>query len=247
MRGTFLAGSLNKVILIGHLGAEPEIRTFENDGSVARLRIATSEHWRDRNSGERQERTEWHTVSIYPEGLVNVAKQFLRKGSKIYVEGRLRTRKWQDQQGNSRYSTEVLVRGLGASLILLDPTRAVAPKEPIEIGTDKESPPAKASPPKPKANKPKPQRTANPKPTPRVDPSENPDPDWRPSDKLCVVCGEPITIGRARALPETKVCIDCAAHRPAEPRRIDEPLGNRDDFKKDSGKNFGSAGTNRNF
>ncbi|MFK7887124.1 MAG: single-stranded DNA-binding protein [Gammaproteobacteria bacterium] len=103
-----MAGSLNKVMIIGNLGADPEVRSFQNGGKVCNLRIATSEQWKDRNSGERQERTEWHTVAIFSEGLVNVAERFLRKGSKVFIEGQLQTRKWQDQQGNDRYSTEII-------------------------------------------------------------------------------------------------------------------------------------------
>jgi single-strand DNA-binding protein len=115
-----MAGSVNKVILIGNLGADPEIRSFQNGGRVANLRIATSENWKDRNTGERQERTEWHTVAIFSEGLVGVVERFLKKGSKVYVEGQLRTRKWQDQQGQDRYSTEVVLQGPGAVLTMLD-------------------------------------------------------------------------------------------------------------------------------
>ncbi|MBC2670696.1 single-stranded DNA-binding protein, partial [Novosphingobium piscinae] len=115
-----MAGSVNKVILVGNLGQDPEVRSFQNGGKVCNLRIATSETWKDRNSGERQERTEWHTVAIFSEGLVGVAERFLKKGSKIYVEGQLRTRKWQDQSGNDRYSTEVVLQGPGAVLTMLD-------------------------------------------------------------------------------------------------------------------------------
>ncbi|EDL47717.1 single-stranded DNA-binding protein [Erythrobacter sp. SD-21] len=115
-----MAGSLNKVMLIGNLGADPEIRSFPNGGKVANLRIATSEQWKDRNTGERQERTEWHTVSIFSEGLINVVERFLRKGSKVFIEGQLQTRKWQDQQGNDRYSTEVVLRGFNGTLTMLD-------------------------------------------------------------------------------------------------------------------------------
>ena len=115
-----MAGSVNKVILVGNLGADPEVKSFQNGGKVCNLRIATSESWKDRNSGERQERTEWHTVAIFSEGLVGVAERFLRKGSKVYIEGQLRTRKWQDQNGNDRYSTEVSVGGLGGVLTMLD-------------------------------------------------------------------------------------------------------------------------------
>ncbi|MBS7671470.1 single-stranded DNA-binding protein [Croceicoccus gelatinilyticus] len=115
-----MAGSLNKVMLIGNLGADPEIRSFQNGGKVANLRIATSETWKDRNTGERKERTEWHTVAIFSEGLVGVVERFLRKGSKVYIEGQLQTRKWQDQQGNDRYSTEVVLRGMNGTLTMLD-------------------------------------------------------------------------------------------------------------------------------
>ena len=115
-----MAGSVNKVILIGNLGADPEVRSFQNGGKVANLRIATSETWRDKSSGERRERTEWHTVAIYSEPLVRVAEQYLKKGSKIYVEGSLETRKWQDQSGADRYSTEVALRPFRSELTMLD-------------------------------------------------------------------------------------------------------------------------------
>lgn len=115
-----MSGSVNKVILIGNLCQDPEIRSFQNGGKIASFRIATSETWKDKNSGERKERTEWHTVAIYSEPLVRVAEQFLKKGSKIYVEGQLETRKWQDQQGNDRYSTEVALRPFRSELTMLD-------------------------------------------------------------------------------------------------------------------------------
>ncbi|MEZ5655136.1 MAG: single-stranded DNA-binding protein [Sphingobium sp.] len=115
-----MAGSVNKVILVGNLGADPEVRSFQNGGKVCNLRIATSETWKDRMSGERKERTEWHSVSIFSEGLAGVAERFLRKGSKVYIEGQLRTRKWQDQSGNDRYSTEVVLQGPGAVMTMLD-------------------------------------------------------------------------------------------------------------------------------
>jgi single-strand DNA-binding protein len=115
-----MAGSVNKVILIGNLGADPEIRSFQNGGKVANLRIATSENWKDKNTGERQERTEWHTVAIFSEGLIGVVERYLRKGSKVYIEGSLQTRKWQDQSGNDRYSTEVVLRGMNGTLTMLD-------------------------------------------------------------------------------------------------------------------------------
>lgn len=112
--------SVNKVILIGNLGRDPEIRTFQNGGKVANLRIATSEQWKDRTTGERRERTEWHTVAIMSEGLVSVVERFLKKGSKVYIEGQLETRKWQDQSGQDRYSTEVVLRGFNGTLQMLD-------------------------------------------------------------------------------------------------------------------------------
>ena len=115
-----MAGSLNKVMLIGNLGQDPEVKSFQNGGKVCNLRIATSEQWKDKNTGERQERTEWHSVAIFSEGLVSVAERYLRKGSKVYVEGQLQTRKWQDQSGNDRYSTEVVLRGFNGTLTMLD-------------------------------------------------------------------------------------------------------------------------------
>ncbi len=114
-----MAGSLNKVMLIGNLGADPEVRSFQNGGRVCNLRIATSENWKDRD-GNRQERTEWHNVAIFSDGLINVCENYLRKGSKVFVEGQLQTRKWQDQQGNDRYSTEVVLRGFNGTLTMLD-------------------------------------------------------------------------------------------------------------------------------
>jgi single-strand DNA-binding protein len=115
-----MAGSVNKVILVGNLGRDPEIRTMQNGGKVANLALATSETWKDRQSGERRERTEWHRVVIFSEPLVGVAERFLRKGSKIYVEGQLETRKWQDQSGQDRYSTEVVLRPYRSELTMLD-------------------------------------------------------------------------------------------------------------------------------
>jgi single-strand DNA-binding protein len=115
-----MAGSVNKVILIGNLGRDPEVRSFQNGGKVCNLRIATSETWKDRNTGERKERTEWHSVAIFQEGLVRIAEQYLKKGSKVYIEGQLQTRKWQDQSGQDRYSTEVVLQGYGGTLTMLD-------------------------------------------------------------------------------------------------------------------------------
>ncbi len=115
-----MAGSVNKVILIGNLGADPEVRTFQNGGKVCNLRIATSETWKDKQTGENRERTEWHRVAIYDEQLASVAERFLQKGRKVYLEGQLETRKWQDQSGQDRYSTEVVLRRFRSSLTLLD-------------------------------------------------------------------------------------------------------------------------------
>ncbi|WP_425039089.1 single-stranded DNA-binding protein [Primorskyibacter sp. S187A] len=115
-----MAGSVNKVILIGNLGRDPEVRTFQNGGKVCNLRIATSETWKDRNTGERKERTEWHTVAIFNENLARLAEQYLRKGSKVYLEGKLETRKWQDQSGQDRYSTEVVLRPYAGEMTFLD-------------------------------------------------------------------------------------------------------------------------------
>jgi single-strand DNA-binding protein len=114
-----MAGSVNKVILIGNLGQDPEVKSFQNGGRIANLRIATSENWKDKQTGERKERTEWHTVVLQSDGLVGVAEKYLRKGSKVYIEGQLRTRKWQDASGNDRYTTEISV-GVGGSLTMLD-------------------------------------------------------------------------------------------------------------------------------
>ena len=114
-----MAGSVNKVILVGNLGADPEVKSFQNGGRICNLRIATSENWKDKATGERKERTEWHSVVINGDGLIGVAERYLRKGSKVYIEGSLRTRKWQDQSGNDRYSTEINV-GMNGVLTMLD-------------------------------------------------------------------------------------------------------------------------------
>ena len=118
-----MAGSVNKVILVGNLGADPEVKSFQNGGRIANLRIATSEDWKDRQTGEKKERTEWHSVVLQSDGLVGVAERFLKKGSKVYIEGQLRTRKWQDQSGNDRYTTEVSVGGFDGKLVMLDGAR----------------------------------------------------------------------------------------------------------------------------
>ena len=114
-----MAGSVNKVILIGNLGRDPEVRSFPNGGKVCNLRIATSEQWRDKATGERKERTEWHSVAIFNEGLVRIAEQYLRKGSTVYIEGQLETRKWQDQSGADRYTTEIVLRPYRGEMTLL--------------------------------------------------------------------------------------------------------------------------------
>src|SRR5690349_8701577 len=118
-----MAGSVNKVILVGNLGRDPEIRSTNDGTRIANLNLATSESWRDRNSGERRERTEWHRVVIFNENLVTIAEKYLRKGSKIYVEGALQTRKWTDQQGQEKYSTEVVLQRFRGELTMLDGTR----------------------------------------------------------------------------------------------------------------------------
>ncbi|MBX2804576.1 MAG: single-stranded DNA-binding protein [Hyphomicrobiales bacterium] len=115
-----MAGSVNKVILVGNLGADPEIRRTQDGRPIANLSVATSESWRDRNSGEKREKTEWHRVVIFSEGLCKVAEQYLRKGSKVYLEGQLQTRKWQDQSGQDKYSTEVVLQGFNSTLTMLD-------------------------------------------------------------------------------------------------------------------------------
>jgi single-strand DNA-binding protein len=115
-----MAGSVNKVILVGNLGADPEIRQTQDGRPIANLRVATSESWRDKNSGERRERTEWHRVVIFSEGLCKIAEQYLRKGSKVYLEGQLQTRKWEDQSGSERYTTEVVLQGFNSTLTMLD-------------------------------------------------------------------------------------------------------------------------------
>lgn len=115
-----MAGSVNKVILVGNLGSDPETKSFANGGKICNIRIATSETWPDKQSGERKERTEWHSVVIHSDGLVGIAEKYLRKGKKVYLEGKLQTRKWQDQSGNDRYSTEIVLNGPGAVITMLD-------------------------------------------------------------------------------------------------------------------------------
>ena len=114
-----MAGSINKVILVGNVGQEPEIRATSDGREIANISLATSESWKDKNSGEKKEKTEWHKVVIFNEGLVNVVKNYIKKGSKLYVEGALQTRKWQDQQGNDRYSTEVVLKAYNGQIVML--------------------------------------------------------------------------------------------------------------------------------
>lgn len=115
-----MAGSVNKVILVGNVGQDPEVRQFQNGGQVCSFSLATSENWKDKNTGERREKTEWHRISVFSEGLIRVVQSYVKKGSKLYIEGQLETRKWQDQNGQDRYSTEVVLRGFGATLTMLD-------------------------------------------------------------------------------------------------------------------------------
>jgi len=115
-----MAGSVNKVILVGNLGADPEIRRLTDGRPVANLRVATSESWKDKNTGERREKTEWHRVVIFNEGLCRVVEQYLKKGAKVYLEGQLQTRKWQDKDGQDKYSTEIVLQGFNSQLVMLD-------------------------------------------------------------------------------------------------------------------------------
>ena len=135
-----MAGSVNKVILVGNLGADPEVRTFQNGGKVVNLRIATSESWKDKNSGERQERTQWHQVAIFNEPVGNIAEKYLRKGSKVYLEGQLETRRWQDQSGADRYATEVVLRPFTGSLTLLDKAEGGEQSSGYGAGYDSQKP-----------------------------------------------------------------------------------------------------------
>jgi single-strand DNA-binding protein len=115
-----MAGSVNKVILVGNVGQDPEVRQFQNGGQVASFSLATSETWKDKNTGERREKTEWHRIAVFSEGLVRVVQNYVKKGSKLYVEGQLETRKWQDKDGQDRYTTEVVLRGFNSTLTMLD-------------------------------------------------------------------------------------------------------------------------------
>lgn len=139
-----MSGSVNKVILIGNLGRDPEVRSFQNGGKVCSLRIATSESWRDKATGERKERTEWHSVSIMNEALVKIAEQYLRKGSTVYIEGQLETRKWQDQSGQDKYSTEIVLRPYGGTLTLLGGRGEVGQRQ--DAGGGYDAPPSGGAP-----------------------------------------------------------------------------------------------------
>lgn len=131
-----MSGSINKVILVGNLGADPEIRRTQDGRPIANLRIATSETWRDKATGERKEKTEWHRVVIFNEGLCKVAEQYLKKGAKVYIEGALQTRKWTDQQGIEKYSTEVVLQGFGGALTMLDGLNAGGSQSGARRGDD---------------------------------------------------------------------------------------------------------------
>ncbi|HSR77822.1 MAG TPA: single-stranded DNA-binding protein [Xanthobacteraceae bacterium] len=131
-----MAGSVNKVILVGNLGADPEVRRTQDGRPIVNLRVATSDNWRDKATGERRERTEWHRVVIFSEGLAKVAEQYLKKGSKVYLEGALQTRKWQDQSGQDRYSTEVVLQGFNAVLTMLDKAGGGGAEPSYEGGSD---------------------------------------------------------------------------------------------------------------
>jgi single-strand DNA-binding protein len=121
--GSFMAGSINKVILVGNLGKDPEVRTTQDGREIANLTVATSDSWKDKTTGERKEKTEWHRVVIFNEGLVGIAKNYLKKGSKVYLEGALQTRKWTDQSGQEKYTTEVVLQGFNSNLTMLDGKR----------------------------------------------------------------------------------------------------------------------------
>lgn len=127
-----MAGSINKVILVGNLGRDPEIRTFQNGGRVAHLNVATSETWKDKATGERKDKTEWHRVVIFSEPLVNIAERYLKKGNKVYIEGQLETRKWQDQSGQDKYTTEIVLRPYRGNLALLDRVGAASGDAPAD-------------------------------------------------------------------------------------------------------------------
>jgi len=148
-----MAGSVNKVILVGNLGRDPEIKQLPSGASIANLSIATSESWRDKSSGERKERTEWHRVVVFNEGLVRICEQYLKKGAKVYLEGQLETRKWQDKDGNDKYSTEVVLRNFNASLTMLDGRNEGGGERAGGGGWDQDRAPARGAGPKGKGGK----------------------------------------------------------------------------------------------
>lgn len=137
-----MVGSVNKVILVGNIGRDPEIRSMQNGGKVCNLSIATSERWKDKNSGEQQERTEWHRVVIFDDRLVDVCERFLSKGRKVYLEGELQTRKWTDQQGQEKYATEIVLRKFRGQLVILDSKQTDSDTRQIDTGDDWQGPPA---------------------------------------------------------------------------------------------------------
>jgi single-strand DNA-binding protein len=134
-----MSGSLNKATLIGNLGKDPEIRSFQNGGRVAHLSIATSENWKDKDSGERKERTEWHHVAVMSEGLVGIAEKFLKKGAKVYVEGKLETRKWTDKESHERHTTEIVLRPYRGQLIMLEPKDELDDLPVLELPEEQEA------------------------------------------------------------------------------------------------------------
>jgi len=141
-----MAGSINKVILVGNLGRDPEIRSTQDGREIANLAIATSESWKDKNSGERKEKTEWHRVVIFNEGLVKVAKSYLKKGAKVYIEGQLQTRKWTDKDGQEKYSTEVVLQNYNGNLTMLDSKRDGSSSEDSGYNQQSHSQPAQSAP-----------------------------------------------------------------------------------------------------
>ncbi len=142
-----MSGSVNKVIIIGNLGADPEIKATTNGNKVASLSIATSDTWRDKTTGERKQKTEWHRVAVFNEGLVKIAEQYLKKGAKVYIEGALQTRKWQGQDGKDNYTTEVVLKAFNSTLTMLDSQRGERPPTPSEddYGRDNSSPPRRVA------------------------------------------------------------------------------------------------------
>lgn len=140
-----MAGSVNKVILVGNLGADPEVRSTKDGRPVVTLSVATSENWKDKNTGERREKTEWHRVVMFSEGLCRIAEQYLKKGSKVYLEGQLQTRKWQDDNGNDRYSTEVVLQGFNSTLTMLDSRNSGERTNNMDENMGNDSPPMAAA------------------------------------------------------------------------------------------------------